>query len=217
MPKKKMTLKEFSERYECCCYGTADTEEIIVSSCFFGCTNLTDVELSEGINSICYGAFKNCTGLKSVTIPKSVTHIEGTAFGYKYTSGNEDVKLDEFKIYCYSGTAGEQYAIDNGFDYELLDNQSGDNSESNSEVNSSESENNSHNISDVSDVNSSVADDKTTSSQNPDENLTAVKTSSSSAAKTNSSSSTNPNTGAAAGMAAVVLGLGAAVVTKRRK
>ena len=29
MPKKKMTLKEFAERYECCYYGTADKEVII--------------------------------------------------------------------------------------------------------------------------------------------------------------------------------------------
>ena len=29
MPKKKMTLKEFAERYECCYYGTTDKEVII--------------------------------------------------------------------------------------------------------------------------------------------------------------------------------------------
>ena len=30
-------------------------------------------------------------------------------------------KINGFKLYCYNNTAGHQYAVDNGFDYELLD------------------------------------------------------------------------------------------------
>ena len=44
------------------------------------------------------------------------------AFGYRSESPDFNVyqKKDNFKIYCYGGTAGEQYAKDNGFDYELI-------------------------------------------------------------------------------------------------
>ncbi len=55
----------------------------------------------------------------SYTIPDSVTHIGDKAFGYCYFAFSYE-QLYGFKIYCYAGTAGEQYAKDNGFDYELL-------------------------------------------------------------------------------------------------
>ena len=51
-----------------------------------------------------------------------MTSIGDYAFGFyiDYNTYNY-AKYDNFKIYCYSGTAGEQYAKDNGFTYELLD------------------------------------------------------------------------------------------------
>lgn len=59
---------------------------------------------------------------QNVTIPFNVTEIMIYAFGYRSESPDFNVyqKKDNFKIYCYSGTAGEQYAKDNGFDYELI-------------------------------------------------------------------------------------------------
>ena len=88
-------------------------------STFSGCISLTNVTLSDSVTSIDRGAFKNCASLKNVTIPDSVTSIGDLAFGYYYDN-NENKKLDGFKIYCYPGTAGEKYAKDNGFDYELI-------------------------------------------------------------------------------------------------
>ncbi|MBQ9375396.1 MAG: fibronectin type III domain-containing protein, partial [Ruminococcus sp.] len=56
-----------------------------------------------------------------VEIPKEidgkvVSSIKDFAIGYL----NEN-KIDGFKIRCYTGSAGEKYAKDNGFDYEQID------------------------------------------------------------------------------------------------
>lgn len=86
---------------------------------FQNCTNLTSVTISNGVTSIGDKAFY-CTGLISVTIPSSVTSIGESAFGYHITFDDGEIKIPNFKIYCYAGTAGEQYAKDNGFEYEIL-------------------------------------------------------------------------------------------------
>ena len=83
---------------------------------FYYCTSLTNVTILDGVTEIENLAFYSCTSLTSITIPASVKTIGNEAFGYY----NGEKKLDNFKIYCYSGTAGEQYAKDNGFAYELL-------------------------------------------------------------------------------------------------
>ena len=83
---------------------------------FYYCTSLTNVTIPDGVTEIENLAFYSCTSLTSITIPASVKTIGNEAFGYY----NGEKKLDNFKIYCYSGTAGEQYAKDNGFAYELL-------------------------------------------------------------------------------------------------
>ena len=86
---------------------------------FNGCTSLTSITIPNSVTEIGWYAFDGCTSLTSITIPNSVTWIGINAFGYYYD--NEYKKIDNFKIYCYSNTAGEQYAKDNGFTYELLD------------------------------------------------------------------------------------------------
>ena len=74
---------------------------------------------SKSVTKIGRGAFSRCAKLESITIPDSVSKIGNKAFGYYYDNGY--TKISNLKIYCYSGTAGEQYAKDNGFDYEWLD------------------------------------------------------------------------------------------------
>ena len=94
---------------------------------FCDCDNLISVTIPNSVLTIGYGAFLGCDSLKSVTIPKSVIEIGDRAFGY-YWNYDELIdidntsieKVDNFKIYCYVGTAGEQYAKNNAFNYELL-------------------------------------------------------------------------------------------------
>ena len=89
---------------------------------FYYCTSLTNVTIPDGITEIEDLAFYSCTSLTSITIPASVKTVGKEAFGYYYDEYDDSVKkIDNFKIYCYPGTAGEQYAKDNGFTYELLD------------------------------------------------------------------------------------------------
>ena len=87
-------------------------------SAFEGCTSLTSITIPDSVTEIGWSAFQGCTSLTSITIPDSVTSIGRYAFGYY---DNEYKKIDNFKIYCYIGTAGEKYAKENGFEYELLD------------------------------------------------------------------------------------------------
>ena len=71
----------------------------------------------DSVTSIESDAFGGCTSLTSIVIPKSVTSISFSAhLGYD----NDYNQIDNFKIYCYSGTAGEKYAKDNRFHYELI-------------------------------------------------------------------------------------------------
>ena len=83
---------------------------------FNGCISLNSVKIPDSVTEIGNSAFYCCDSLKSLTIPRGVTQIGSYAIGFV---GLED-KTEGFKIYCYSNTAGEQYANDNGFDYELI-------------------------------------------------------------------------------------------------
>lgn len=87
---------------------------------FYGCESLTEVNIPSKVTYIGGGLFNNCTSLKEITIPASVKTIEETPFGY-CTAANGDVteltKLEDFTIRGYAGTAAEQYAAENGFEF----------------------------------------------------------------------------------------------------
>ena len=94
----------------------------IGNEAFANCTSITGITIPDSVTWIGRYSFGGCTNLTSITIPNSVTSIGDYAFGYYYDEYDDSVKkIDNFKIYCYSGTAGEKYAIDNEFDYVLLD------------------------------------------------------------------------------------------------
>ena len=91
-------------------------------SAFSNCKSLTNITIPNSVTSVDSCAFMGCTSLTSITIPDSVTYIGAYALGYsRIISLSEIEKIEGFKIYCCAGTAGEKYAKDYGFTYELLD------------------------------------------------------------------------------------------------
>ena len=92
-----------------------------ISSKSFIDTGLENITISEGVQEIENMAFYFCLNLKEITIPKSVKKIGSQALGYYGYVDKAGSKVEGFKIYCYADTAGEKYAIDNDFEYELLD------------------------------------------------------------------------------------------------
>ncbi|MGN1134009.1 MAG: fibronectin type III domain-containing protein [Oscillospiraceae bacterium] len=98
-------------------YGVARRSNFYTSS---NKDKIKSVDISDGISQVGDYAFLNCTSLKKITVPDSVSSIGKYAIGYKLENSVYS-KIDGVTIYCYSGTAGEKYAKDNGFDYELLD------------------------------------------------------------------------------------------------
>ncbi len=92
----------------------------IGNNAFSWCESLSNLTIEEGVEHIGEMAFFRCNSLNEVTIPKSVTQIDMQAFGWDYVNGY-DVRNENLVIKCYSGTAAEQYAKDNGFTCILLD------------------------------------------------------------------------------------------------
>jgi|GEM_PF-198985 len=118
------------DKTELICYpaGKTDKSYTIPNSvtsigdfAFSYCTSLTSITIPNSVTDIGSYAFQDCTSLTSITIPSSVTSIGDYALGFYLDHITYNyAKYDNFKIYCYSGTAGEQYAKDNGFAYELI-------------------------------------------------------------------------------------------------
>ena len=53
-----------------------------IAGAFRDCTGLLSVSIPSSVTSIGYGAFYGCTGLRSISIPSSVTSISSYAFAY---------------------------------------------------------------------------------------------------------------------------------------
>lgn len=92
----------------------------IGDNAFSWCENLSNLTIEEGVEHIGEAAFFRCNNLNEVTIPKSVTQIDMHAFGWDYVN-DYDVRNENLVIKAYSGSAGEQYARDNGFKCILID------------------------------------------------------------------------------------------------
>ena len=92
----------------------------IGDNAFSWCESLSNLTIEEGVEHIGQAAFFRCNNLNEITIPRSVTQIDMHAFGWDYVD-DYDVRNENLVIKCYSGTAAEQYAKDNGFKCILLD------------------------------------------------------------------------------------------------
>ncbi|MBQ8763589.1 MAG: leucine-rich repeat protein [Clostridia bacterium] len=114
--------------------GCCNLENVIIpnsvtnikSGAFSDCYNITDVKLPTNLLSIGNYAFDSCDSMKKITIPKSVTNIGEFAFGFTNTSFTRGGiaeganKIIGFKMYCFADSAGLEYAITYGVDYEII-------------------------------------------------------------------------------------------------
>lgn len=78
--------------------GEAYTVAGIDDTAFYGCKNITSVNIPESITQIGSKAFQGCTGLMSVTIPASITEIGNSAF-YECTGLNR-VYISDVAAWC---------------------------------------------------------------------------------------------------------------------
>ena len=71
-----------------------------------------------GIGEAWQGAFEGCINpIKSVTIPASIQHIDKNAFG----SDSDNVSTaNNVVINCYAGSYAEEFAKENGFEYNII-------------------------------------------------------------------------------------------------
>lgn len=99
-------------------YGNGIKE--IGAGTFYDCEGLTEFTIPNTVTKIDNHAFYGCKNMKKITIPKGVTEIGEHALGYYfayYDDASHDDKVEDFVIYGYLGTAGEKYALDNGFKF----------------------------------------------------------------------------------------------------
>ena len=117
----------------------ADSVTEIGHSAFAWCQMLTEIELPEHITSINRNTFFNCYSLTSITIPKSVTSIPDGTFYACYSlekavipNGNTQIETNgyfgsafegtpDFTIYSIPGSLVEQYANEQGFNFEPIE------------------------------------------------------------------------------------------------
>ena len=112
----------------------------LTTNAFCGCTNLETVNFAENSSLLMIGgaAFKNCTSLKTITLPEGLTTISGNAF--KYCRNLSSVYLPDTISYIdelafnglsdvtFSVTEGgyaERWAVAHGFTYVERENAQG--------------------------------------------------------------------------------------------
>lgn len=86
---------------------------VIPANAFNGFSNLRNVVINDGLTTIGNYAFYDCTALKEVDVPRTVTEIGEQALGFG-TNG----KIAEFTIVCDYETAAEEYAVTNNVPFE---------------------------------------------------------------------------------------------------
>ena len=108
----------------CSALESVDIPEDVVSigdRAFVGCSSLSEVNLNDNLQSIGLEAFYSCSKLMSVEVPKNVQKIGLMAFGYSYNGAvKKFIPHPDFKMTVYLDSAGQAYAVKNGFQFETL-------------------------------------------------------------------------------------------------
>lgn len=98
--------------------GTAVTIEDgtkgIAGYAFYWQYGMTEAQLPNTVTNIGDYAFLGCEKLTEIQIPQSVTEIGEGALGYLDADG---LKVEGFTIYGVAGSAAQQYAEENGFEF----------------------------------------------------------------------------------------------------
>lgn len=83
----------------------------IGENAFVGNICVEQLEIVDGVKELGYRAFDGLVELTSITLPRSITSIGEEAF----------IRCDKLTISCYTDTVSHKYAVENGFEYILLD------------------------------------------------------------------------------------------------
>jgi len=130
---KKVTIPDSVETIEYLAFNATGLEELslnleTIPRMTFDETPLTSLVLGSNVRTVEAEAFGN-TALRTVTIPATVTSIGDHAFGYEivddegYEEGGSGwiyTKVRDFRMTVYAGSAGEDYAVSNGFDHTVV-------------------------------------------------------------------------------------------------
>ncbi len=71
------------------------------------------------VTAIAENAFLNCTDVTSVIVHQTVTEIGDFALGYIQNENGEKIKKEDFVILGRMGSAAQEYAAENGFDFRV--------------------------------------------------------------------------------------------------
>lgn len=103
-------------------FSDGKTYPVTVIESFQDCTGMTSVTLPSTLTTISSDAFCN-TGLKSITVPASVSYIGEHALGYNVNysdAGSHYTTVPGFTIFGKTGSAAQTYAKANGFTFRDL-------------------------------------------------------------------------------------------------
>lgn len=94
----------------------------IGANAFAESENLENINLPNGTKSIGDNSFYNCRKLKEITIPRSVEEIADEVFnGTGILSSDVDLFVSGVNIICAAGSKAEEFAIEKGLNYTLVD------------------------------------------------------------------------------------------------
>jgi hypothetical protein len=116
---KNLTVLENDLFHGCSALETVEIPETVTKIsgfAFCNCTNLSSLTLPENLEAIGYNAFLNTPALTALTIPKSVKQIDKTAFNWTGKKEGEN-----FTLYVYKDSYALEFAIENDFNYVVID------------------------------------------------------------------------------------------------